>query len=162
MNDLDELFQQLPIGDIAAALGVSEADASAATGTALPSLVRGLQANATEPAGASSLWEALRSKDSALVTDGISLGDVDTADGAKILGHIFGAQDANVAARLGGLSGTGKVDSSLMSKLMQMLAPIVMAWIAKKVLGGTSSSGSSSASGGGLEDLLGGLLGGGR
>ncbi len=155
MNDLDELFKQLPMGDIASSLGVSKSDASAAVATVLPSLISGMQANAQSPAGAASLWETLQGKDTSLVSGGISLADVDVEDGAKIVSHIFGGKDVDVAAKLGGLGGTGKVDPSMMSNLMKILAPIVLAWVAKKAVGGSSKK-----SDGGITDILGSVLGG--
>jgi hypothetical protein len=60
---------------------------------------------------------------------------------------------------LGDLGGSGGDMSGLVAKLLPILAPIVMSFLAKKFLkGGAGAPGSSS--GGGLGDLLGGLLGG--
>lgn len=177
MSDLDELFKELPIRQIAKQLGVSEAQASAAVSAALPTLVKGLEANAQDPAGAAKLDKAVKSKSTSLVEGGISLADVDPDDGAKIVKHIFGGKSNDVAATLGGLGGEGGLGSDLTKKLLAILAPIVMAWVLKKVTGGSSdssgggigdilgqvltgSSGGSGSSGGVLEDILGSVLGG--
>lgn len=157
MSNLNDLFNSLPIGDIAKQLGVSEADASVAVAAALPSLVKGLEANAQDPAGAASLLSALSSKDDSLLAGGIDLGGVDVEDGAKIVSHIFGKNTDKVATKLGGI-GDGALSSDLMKKVMAILAPLVLAWVVKNVVG-------KATSGGGLGDILGqvvtGALGGG-
>lgn len=152
MTDISDLMKRIPVADIAQQLGISESEASSAVSTALPGLVKGLQANATDPAGASSLLDALKGKDPSLAQGSISLSDIDISDGAKIVKNVFGSNQDQVAAKLGG----GKSD--IMSQLLPILAPIVLSWVASKVLGGGSSS---SSKGGGLGDLLGGLFGGG-
>ena len=55
MAGIDEIIADLPIGDIAAKLGVDEATARKAVDDALPALLAGMGANATDPAGAASL-----------------------------------------------------------------------------------------------------------
>ncbi len=174
MSDLDTLFKQIPIADIAKRLGVDEATATQGVAAALPALLQGLQANAEDPSGAASLAKALGAKDTSLVDGGISLADVDMKDGEKAVKHIFGSKSSDVASALGGLK--GDASESLMSKLLPILAPIVLAFVAKKLLGSNSGnsggglgdilgsvlsgSGSGSNSGGGLSDILGGMLGG--
>lgn len=152
MNDINELFKQLPVSDIAKQLGVSKTEASSAIKSTLPALLTGLQANATDPAGASSLLSALQSKDGSLAEGAISLSNFDVGDGAKIVSNIFGGSQDNVAAKLGGGD-----KSDMMKSLMAILAPIVLTWVTSKVIGGDSGS---SKKGGGLGDLLGGLFGG--
>ncbi len=155
MSDLDDLFDELPIKQIAKQLGVSEKQAAAAAAAALPTLVKGLEANAQDPAAAAKLEKAIKSKSTSLVDGGISLDDVDAEDGAKIVKHIFGGKSNDVAATLGGLGGKEGLGSDLTKKLMAILAPIVLAWILKKV------TGSSGSSGGGIGDILGQVLTGG-
>lgn len=171
MNDLNELFQQIPIADIAKQLGEPESDVRAAVATALPTLVGGMQENAKDPAAAASLAQAIAKKDPGLVEGGISLGDVDAEDGAKIASHIFGGNTDDVMSALGSTNSGG---SDLTKKVIAIIAPIVLAWLAKKMLGGDSGSsdgmlgdllggalgGGSSSGGGGIGDLLGSVLGG--
>ncbi len=158
MSDLEELFSKLPIADIAKQVGASEGDTRDAVSAALPALFKGLQANASDPAGAESLLGALQTKDHGLVSGNIDLGDIDLDDGAAIVGNIFGDKKDNVAAQLGTVGGDG-VGKSLMQKILPILAPIVLAFIAKKLFGGNSGS-SNQASSGGLNDILGNVLGG--
>ncbi len=155
MTDINDLFAQLPIGEIAKELGVSKDEAAKGVALALPALVSGLHANASDPKGAASLLTALEGKDTSLVDGGIALADVDTADGKKIVKHIFGAATPDVAAKLGGASALG---SGMMKKLLPILAPIVLAFVVKQMTG--SKDKTTTASSGGLQDILGSILGG--
>lgn len=161
MTDISELLKLIPVDDIASQLGVDKQTAQQGIQAALPTLIGGLQANAADPAGAASLEHALEKKDTSLVDGRVSLADIDTADGEKIVKNVFGSNTDQVAAALG--SAPGGQTSGLVQKLLPILAPIVLAWLAKKFLGGQqgASTTAGASSGGGLEDLLGGILGGG-
>ncbi|PPG27025.1 DUF937 domain-containing protein [Pseudoclavibacter sp. RFBB5] len=161
MTDINELLKLIPVDDIANQLGVDKQTAQQGIQAALPTLIGGLQANAADPAGAKSLEHALEKKDTSLVEGRVSLADIDTNDGEKIVKNVFGSNTDQVAAALG--SAPGGQTSGLVQKLLPILAPIVLAWLAKKFLGGQqgASTTAGSGSGGGLEDLLGGILGGG-
>jgi hypothetical protein len=154
MSATDEIMANIPIRELAAQLGVDESTAEAATRQAIPALLGGMQANAADPAGAESLAGALGDHPSDLVEGGVNLDQVDTDDGQKIVGNIFGANTGQVAQTLGANLGQ---QSGLIQKLLPILAPIVLAYLSKR-LTGTSQSGSS---GNVLTDLLGGMLGGG-
>lgn len=158
MSAIDEILDLIPMDQLADQLGVDRATAEAATRQALPTLVGGLQANAAG-GGEASLAEALGQHDPALVEGGVDLGQVDAGDGEKIVGHVFGANHAAVVDQLGGLPGAG--GSSLVRRLLPILAPIVMSYLARRVLGGRGgSAGGSGGLGGGLGDVLGQILGG--
>nr|WP_296773888.1 DUF937 domain-containing protein [Rhodococcus sp. (in: high G+C Gram-positive bacteria)] len=158
MASLDELLAQIPIAQIASKLGVDEETAKSAVTRALPTLVGGLEANAQDPAGAASLENALQQHSSSSLLDGgVDIDQVDEADGAKIVSNVFGDKKSDVASALGGIS--GGADSGLVSKVLPLLAPIVLAYLAKKFTGGQGAAGAG-GSGGGLGDLLGSVLGG--
>jgi hypothetical protein len=143
---------------LARQLGVDERTAEAATRKALPALLGGMKANAQDPAGAASLGKAVGDHDPSVLEGGVDLGQVDTEDGDKIVSNVFGSNRDQVVNRLGG---GADGDSGLIGKLLPMLAPLVMSYLAKQFSGG--GSGSASAGGpdaGGLGDLLGGVLGG--
>jgi hypothetical protein len=174
MNATDEILASIPLNQLAAQLGVDEATAEAATRQAIPALLGGLQANAEDPAGAASLAGALGNHPSALVDGGVNLDEVDTADGEKIVGNIFGPNTGQVAQTLSNNVGQ---QSGLIQKLLPILAPIVLAYISKRLTGGGNQSGAGdllgsilggagAGQGGGggnlLNDLLGSMLGGGR
>jgi hypothetical protein len=178
MSAYDDIASQLPIQQLADQVGASPAEVERAVHTILPALLGGLQANAADPGGAASLAQALGQHEGGLSADGtIDLGQVDTDDGAKITRHVFGDQTDQVISQLGGIGG----GSGLVGKLLPILAPIVLAYVAKQfgqgggaaagggLLGGILSQILSGATGGsgaaGLDslfgDVLGGLLGGG-
>jgi hypothetical protein len=185
MSAVEEIAANLPIDQLASALGEDPAAVEQAVFSALPALLGGLHANAQDPAGEASLAEALSQHENDLASGLIDLKAINVADGEKITGHIFGDQQEAVINQLGGVGGS----STLIRKLLPILAPIVLSYLAKQlsskggasaggalgggVLGsilsqvlsgaaqGTSSQGSAST-GSILSDLLGGLLGGGR
>ena len=163
MAGIDDIISSIPLDQLAGRLGVDEATAQQAVGAALPALLGGLQANAQDPAGAASLGEAITQHDPSLVEGGVDLDAVDTADGEKIVRHVFGSNEEAVVAQLADSTGAGQ---NLMQKVLPALAPIALAFLAKQLGGkdagaGSSTAASESAGGGGLGDLLGGLLGGG-
>jgi hypothetical protein len=155
MSSIDDVLATIPMDRLAAQLGVDRDTAEQAARTALPALFGGMQANAQDPAGAASLERAVGKHDPGLVEGGVDLGQVDTNDGDKIVGHIFGAQREPVVNRLGG---GGGVDSGLVAKLLPLLAPIVMSYLAKQTGARSTAPGGG---GGGLADILGSVLGGG-
>jgi hypothetical protein len=157
--NFDDLLSRIPMDQLARQLGVDEQTARNATTQALPALLGGMQANAQDPAGAASLSSALRQHDDNLLDGGVDVAQVDANDGDKIVRNVFGDNRQQVVNQLGGLGGGG--NSGLIAKLLPLLAPIVMSYLAKQFTGqGGPSAGSPSSGGGGLEDLLGGLLGG--
>lgn len=178
MAGIDDILSTVPLDQLAGRLGVDEATAQRAVGAALPALLGGLRANAQDLAGAASLGEALAQHDPALVEGGVDLDDVDTDDGRKIVGHVFGQNEQAVVAQLAESTGTGK---DLLARVLPALAPIALAFLAKQLGGAGSSGGTSTGTstgtaagkgagerpgapqtgGGGLGDVLGGLLGGG-
>ena len=152
MGSYDEILDQVPIDQLAGQLGVGSEEVRQAAEHALPALLGGLQANASDPAGADSLLAALSDHQGAVN----SLGDVDERDGRAIVGNIFGGNTDQVVNQLGGLGGTS---GTLVQKLLPLLAPIVMSWLANKMgqggLGGMLGGGSGptgSSAGAGSSD----------
>ncbi|MBT2516573.1 DUF937 domain-containing protein [Streptomyces sp. ISL-90] len=161
MAALDDIKADLPMGDIARRLGVDEATARKAVDDALPTLLAGMGANATDPTGAASLEKAVTKHDPKLVEGGVNLADVDEEDGRKIVRNVFGGNTDQVVKALDSKEGGGL--GPIIQQLLPILAPIVMAWLAKKITKkqeGAGAAPAESGSGGGLGDLLGGLLGG--
>lgn len=184
MTELHDILRQIPVDQIAGLLGTDRQTAQAAVEAAVPTLLAGMQNNAQASDGAASLESALGQHRDGLLEGGVDVSQVDTADGERIVSHVFGGQQDQVASQLAGASQLGGVGGDLMKKLLPILAPIVMSYLANKVLGGRGqSSGAGGAGGidlggilggaggaaaggaggmGGLGDLLGGLLGGGQ
>ena len=147
MSEIDEILSQVPMDQVAAALGVDQSEAEEATRTAIPALLGGMQANAADPAGAASLTNAVEQHDPSVL--GAGLDQIDTQDGQRIVQNVFGEQTPDVMARLGGATpGEG---SSLIQKLLPIIAPIVMAYLAKKLQGAGSTSAAAT------DDPMGGL-----
>jgi hypothetical protein len=133
-------------------LGASPQQTERAIHAALPLLVDQLARNSAQPAGAQSLQHALqrdhagvdlggllgavlgsgvRSGESAgggLLGGGSARGQDPVQDGAAILGHIFGSRQPRVASGVGQVGG---MSGSQSSQLLAMLAPIVMAVLAR-------------------------------
>lgn len=179
MSAIDDIVAQLPLDQLATELGATPDEVAEAAEAALPALLGGLEANARDEAGAASIASALDQHSPELIEAGVDLGQVDTADGARITQHIFGGNQEQVVQQLGGVQG----GSELIKKLLPILAPIVLSYLAKQVGGrgagagggligtvlqeilkgasqGTTKRGTSAGSI--IGDLLGGLLGGGR
>ena len=155
MTAVDDILSRIPLADLANRLGVDEGTAEEATRQALPALLGGIQANTDDPGGAASFASAVRQHDNDLVEGGVNLDDVDENDGDRIVSHVFGDQRGQVVRQLGNTGGASTT-SDLMGKLLPLLAPIVMAYLAKR-LGGGAAAGAQS---GGIGDLLGSILGG--
>ena len=158
MTDLNDLLSQIPMDQLARQLGVDEQTAEQAARQALPALLGGMQANAQDPAGAASLSRAVGEHDSSLIDGGVDLEQVDTVDGDKIVSNVFGDNREQVVNKL---SGPGGGAGDIIGKLLPMLAPLVMAFLAKQAQGSGAGQASAAGGAGGLGDLLGGLLGGG-
>lgn len=171
---IDQLMRSIPIDQLAQSLGSDPATTSQAVKAALPALLGGLAANTQNADGAQSLLSALSKHDNGLA-DNLALDSVDTGDGEKILGHVFGGNTDGVVNQLGGLG--GPQTGALVRKLLPLLAPIVLSWLAKQMKGaGAAPQGGSGGaltpqdqaapSGGGLDmtsilqDVLGSALGG--
>ena len=125
----DELFSSLQdgqIGRIGEQLGISQEQAQSAVAAALPLLVGALGRNAQQPEGAASLFGAL-GRDHVGVDPSTALG---SADGGSILGHVFGRRQDSAATGLGTATGLGNERAGA---LLRLLAPVVMAYLAKKM-----------------------------
>jgi len=125
---LDLLQSQIGDGEIAQLsrnLGANPDQVRKAVAGALPLLVSGLAENAKQPQGAASLASALeRDHDGGILDQlGSFLGSGSAADGAGILGHVFGQRSPAAAKGVGQLSG---LDAGKAGQLLAMLAPIVL------------------------------------
>jgi len=168
VSAVDDIISGIPMDQLAAQLGVDEATAESAAREAIPALLGGMQANAEDPAGAASLAGALGDHPGDLVEGGVDLSQVDTDDGEKIVHNIFGPNTSEVVSTLGTNAGQ---QQSLIAKLLPLLAPIVLAYLSKRISGsgkygdllGPLIAGAAGGSGGNvLTDLLGSMLGGRR
>ncbi|WP_027995781.1 DUF937 domain-containing protein [Simplicispira psychrophila] len=155
---VEELMSQLqgaPLQQMAQQLGTDTAQMHSAVSAALPLMLGALGRNAAQPQGAMDLFGALQQyQDGAagglsglgglggllggLLGGGHSGGASAAPDGAAILGHIFGGNQQRVEAGLGQATGLG----AHAGQLLQMLAPIVMSFLAQRAsAGGLSADG---------------------
>jgi hypothetical protein len=174
MTGIHDLLNQIDVNQVASLLGTDPATAQSAVEAALPTLLAGMHTNAQAPDGAASLQSALGQHQDGLLDGGVNVSQVDTADGEKIVGHVFGGQQDQVAAQLAGTAGLGGVGGDLIRKALPILAPIVMSYLAKKFFGqggrgGGQASQPGAAGAGGVGEgqaggidvggILGGILG---
>ena len=143
------------ISEIARKLGISEEQARSGVGALAPSLSRGMQHRTKSEIGVNDILDALgKGNHSKYLDEPSRLGKQETVDdGNSILGHIFGSKEVsrNVAKDAASKTGLG---SSLMKKMLPIVASMVMASLSKKVMGGGSKAPSRSQSGGLLTSLL--------
>lgn len=178
----EELLSQLqgaPLQQIADQLGTNPSQAQSAVSAALPMLLGALGRNAAQPQGAADLFGALQRDHVGRAAGSGGLGDLlgsvlggmggggagGAADGASILGHILGGNQQRAEAGLGQATGLG----ANAGQLLQILAPIVMAFLAQRAQAGGMDAGGLGAvlgreqaqvrqQGGVGGDLLGSLL----
>ncbi|MEV6772896.1 DUF937 domain-containing protein [Nocardia sp. NPDC051030] len=161
MTSFDDLLSHVPVAQIAEKLGVDQATATTAIGAAIPVLLGGLQAKASNPDAASELEGEIAKQPDDLLEGGVNIDQVDVSNGNQIVDQTFGAEKNTVMSALGNVGGNA-ISSDLMGKLLPMLAPIVLAYLGKKAMGGGGggAAAESTGGGGGIGDILGGLLGG--
>ncbi|BDU16059.1 DUF937 domain-containing protein [Lysobacter auxotrophicus] len=133
-NDLLGQLQGQPLADISNQLGLSPSQTENAVSAALPLLLGALGRNASQPQGAEALFGALQ-RDHAGLGIGSVLGSVlgGGGQGGSILGHVLGGRQNTAAQGLGAATGLGQGQAS---SLLQMLAPLVMAYLAKRMFAG--------------------------
>lgn len=130
----DAVTQQLGganLSQLSQQIGADEATTSQAVQTALPMLISGLARNASQPNGAAALTNALgdHADGGVLGNLGALLGNPGGGAGASILGHIFGNKQDAVEQGVGSATGLNKPQ---IGKVMMVLAPIVMAVLARR------------------------------
>ena len=156
---VDQLMAQLqgaPLQQMAQQLGTDTAQTQSAVSAALPLLLGTLGNNAAQPQGAMDLLGALQQHQGGAAQGLGALGDLGglggllggllgggnagsagaAPDGAAILGHIFGGNQQRAQDGLGQATGLG----GNAGQLLQMLAPIVMSFLAQRVSSGGLSA----------------------
>lgn len=119
------------IGEIARSVGVSDSDVTKVLGGAVPAIMAGLTRNSASSDGAAGLASALdRDHDGSILDDvmGYLGGGGNLADGAGILGHVLGGQQRSIESAVSRSSG---VDLGAVTKIMAMVAPLIMGALGK-------------------------------
>lgn len=142
----DDLYTQLqgqPLQQIAQQLGIGPSQMAGAVSAALPLLLGALGRNASQDEGANALYGALE-KDHRGLDLGNVLGSVlgGGGQGNDILGHIFGGRQPRAEQGLGRATGLGNDKAGV---LLRVLAPIVMAYLAKRMFENRQSNQTTTA-----------------
>ena len=146
LDGLTDLIPPDVVGKAASALGESEAAIRKGFGGAFPALLSGVSSRADDSSFASSLFDLVRSP----ANDGSILNDVGglvsencsspmVGLGTQLLGLLFGARTSTFTNTLAGYAG---IKRSTASTLLQVAAPLVLAYIGRHArndgLGATS------------------------
>ena len=161
MAGLDDLFNQIPVADIANKLGADQGEVTQAIQTLVPTLLGSLQENVQASDIDSTHLESavVAEGQSDLLTGGVNVDQLDEGQGNQLIASLFGGNDTNQVASA--LSGGGAPGGDLIKRLLPMLAPIVLAYVGKQFAQKNSGAQAQAAPSGGIGDVLGGLLGGG-
>ena len=163
MAGLDDLFNQIPVADIASKLGADQAEVNQAIQTLVPTLLGTLQENVQADDIDSTHLESavLAEGQSDLLTGGVNVDQIDESQGNQLVASLFGGNDTNQVASA--LAGGGAPGGDLIKRLLPMLAPIVLAYVGKQFSQRSAAGAGAQAQaapGGGMGDLLGSILGG--
>lgn len=129
MNFITQMITQKIAGVAARALaqrlGVSEATAERAVVIAVPLILAALARNAARPEGAKQLHEAVNTDHDGSIFDNLGgyLGNPQAANGAGILGHVFGEQRGTIQNNLAQATG---LDPNAAGNILETVAPLVM------------------------------------
>lgn len=138
----DDLFSQLSgpaLQQIASQLGAGQTQTAGAVAAALPMILGAMGRNTAQPQGAEALLGALGRDHASAGGIGDILGAVlggqqdRQTDGLGQLGHIFGDQLSGAQTTLGQTTGLG---ADKAQTLLKVLAPVVMAFLAKRMFSG--------------------------
>ena len=130
----DSVMQQLGganLSGLSQQIGADEGTTQKAVQAALPMLLGGLARNSAKPEGAAALGSALNEHRGGGLLDNLGslIGNPSSGPGAGILGHIFGGKRSTVEQGVGQATG---LDQHQIGKLLMVLAPIVMAVLARR------------------------------
>lgn len=130
------------IGQLAGLFGTDNDAMGKGVAAALPALLGGLARNTRDQNGASALFNALGSDHDGSILD--SLGSIfggsqweqqqASRHGESILGHVFGQGRPRVEQQVQQTSG---LSSAVVSRLLPLLAPVVLGYIGKMLSGGS-------------------------
>lgn len=129
MNAITQIITQQLSGNasrtIAERFGISESTANTAIQMAVPLILTAMARNATQPQEAQNLHQAVANDHDGSIFDNLMgyLGNPQSANGAGILGHVFGNQQPVIQNNLAQATG---MDQGSAGGLLETLAPLVM------------------------------------
>lgn len=134
MNALTQIITQQLAGGasrtIAQRFGISETTANTAVQVAVPLILAALARNANQPEGAQNLHQAINKDHDGSILDDVMgyVSNPQTANGAGILGHVFGGQQPVIQNNLAQATG---LDQNSAGGLLETVAPLVMGALGK-------------------------------
>jgi len=134
MNAITQIITQQLGGGAARTLsqrfGISETTANSAIQIGVPLILAALARNASKPQEAENLHQAIATDHDGSIFDNLMgyLGNPQSANGAGILGHVFGNQQPTIESNLAQATG---LDQSSAGGLLETLAPLVMGSLGK-------------------------------
>ncbi len=164
MAGLDDLYNQIPVADIANKLGADQGEVTQAIQTLVPTLLGTLQENVQADDIDSVHLEktVIAEGESDLLDGGVNVDQLDENQGNQLVASLFGGNDTNKVASA--LAGGGAPGGDLIKRLLPMLAPIVLAYVGRQFQQRSAGAGAGAqaqaAPGGGIGDVLGSILGG--
>jgi hypothetical protein len=129
MNAITQMITQQVAGvavrSMSQRLGLSEAMTERAVQIAVPLVLAALARNAAQPEGAKELHQAVNNDHDGSIFDNLPgfLNNPQAANGAGIMGHVFGQQQGAVQNNLAQATG---LDQNAAGNILEMVAPLVM------------------------------------
>lgn len=126
---------ELLIKGMSSQIGQSKSQTNNLMSMAIPVLLKAMQRNSSSKEGASGLLSAISEKhDGSILNklENVFTGTESTdleKDGEKILGHVLGQSEQNIQNALSIQSG---IDASSVSRVLKMVAPVVMGLLGKQ------------------------------
>lgn len=159
MNMAGILVNSGGVDAMARELGVPPAMAKAGAAALLPAILGGFKKQAqAQPSGIEGLGGLLAQLGGGELLDAVLAPEPTPVEqGNDVLGHIFGSKDVSRTVAGHAAEQTG-LDSTLLKKMLPMLAMLVAGYLAKQGGGASDETGGA----GGLGGLLGGMFGGGQ
>jgi hypothetical protein len=159
MQITDILAQAGGLQSMARELGISEGDAAKGAAALAPAILGGFKKQAqAQPSGLEGLGGLLgQLGGGSLLSQVLAPEPTDVSRGNDVLGQIFGSKEVSRTVAESASSQTG-VDTSVLKKMLPMLAMMIAGYMATQR--GSATTGAASAESG-LGGLLGSLLGGG-
>ena len=141
IKDLGGLVTDQLVKQAASSLGESESGISSAIGSLVPTILGGMLNKTNDTAGFGQIFDMISSKENAGFLDNLGglVGGGNLAQGdpkdiaGGLMGSLFGNKVGGILDLVGSLAGVKRSSSS---GLLGMVAPMIMGYLGKKVLGG--------------------------
>jgi len=141
IKDLGGLVTNQIVKQAAESFGESESGISSAIGSLVPTILGGMLNKSKDPSGFGQIFDMVSNKDNAGFLDNLggllgggNLAQGDPKDvGGGLMGSLFGDKVGGILDLVGSLAGVKRSSSS---GLLGMVAPMIMGYLGKKILGG--------------------------